>query len=157
MSFALDRPAAGAATDQALGADPAAGTDRTDSQKLIRQLAALASEELCFRVGGYGILYLVARAALAGLGAQGRLGDAAAEGVGLLGSSLVFAAAHLRRFTAWLGPGGAEFDPTRFTWLVLAGILLGLIFRLRGPGVAAWAHGLFNVALLVGVDPDVIL
>lgn len=116
-----------------------------------------AWEELCFRVGGYGIAYLLARTMLGALGAGPRASALAAEGVGLAGSSLVFALAHLRAFTSWLGPGGAEFDPALFTWLVAGGILLGLIFRLRGPGVAAWTHGLFNVALLVGVDPDVLL
>jgi len=116
-----------------------------------------AWEELCFRVGGYGITYLLARTALGAIG-MGERGSAwAAEAVGLAASSAIFAAAHLRRFTGWLGPGGAEFDPALFTWLALAGILLGLLFRWRGPGVAAWAHGLFNVALLAGVDPDVLL
>jgi hypothetical protein len=40
--------------------------------------------------------------------------------------------------------------------LCLGGLALGLIFRWRGPGVAAWAHALFNVALWIGIDPDVI-
>ena len=48
------------------------------------------------------------------------------------------------------------FYQKAYALLIPAGILLGLVFRLRGPGVAAWAHGLFNVALLVGVDPDVL-
>jgi hypothetical protein len=116
-----------------------------------------AWEELCFRVGGYGIAYLLARTALGAAGAGEHSSAWVADVVGLAVSSAIFAAAHLRRFTGWLGPGGAEFDPALFTWLALAGILLGLIFRLRGPGVAAWAHGLFNVALLAGVDPDVLL
>jgi len=115
-----------------------------------------AWEELCFRVGGYGIAYLLARAACGAAGLGERATAWIAESAGLSLSSAVFAAAHLRRFTGWLGPGGAEFEPALFTWLALAGILLGLIFRLRGPGVAAWAHGLFNVALLAGVDPDVL-
>jgi hypothetical protein len=115
-----------------------------------------AWEELCFRVGGYGIAYLLARAACGAAGLGERASAWIADTAGLALSSAVFAAAHLRRFTGWLGAGGAEFDPALFTWLCLAGILLGLIFRLRGPGVAAWAHGLFNVALLAGVDPDVL-
>lgn len=119
-------------------------------------LGGAAWEELCFRVGGYGIAFLLARAACGAAGIGDRASNLIAEGVGLSLSSAVFAAAHLRRFTGWLGPGGAEFDAALFTWLALAGILLGLIFRLRGPGVAAWAHGLFNVALLAGVDPDVL-
>jgi hypothetical protein len=116
-----------------------------------------AWEELCFRVGGYGIAYLLARTASSAAGMGPRASAWVAESTGLAVSSAVFAAAHLSRFTGWLGAGGAQFDPALFTWLVLAGILLGLIFRLRGPGVAAWAHGLFNVALLAGVDPDVLL
>jgi len=115
-----------------------------------------AWEELCFRVGGYGIAYLLARTACGAAGVGPRASAWTSDALGLAVSSAVFAAAHLRAFTGWLGPGGAEFDPALFTWLALAGILLGLIFRLRGPGVAAWAHGLFNVALLAGVDPDVL-
>ena len=120
-------------------------------------VVAVVAAELCFRVGGYGIAYLLARTALGAVGLGERTGAWLAEGVGLVVSSVVFALAHLRALTSWLGPGGAEFDPALFTWLVLGGILLGLVFRLRGPGVAAWTHGLFNVALLVGVDPDVLL
>ena len=80
-----------------------------------------------------------------------------AELWGLLGSSALFACAHLAAFTAWLGPGGESYNGSVFTWRLLAGILLGLVFRWRGPGVAAWAHGLFNLALLVGAGPDVFL
>ncbi len=116
-----------------------------------------AWEELLFRVGGYGLLFLLARASLKGLGCGPRVCSTVAETAGLLGSALAFALAHQRAFIAWLGPGGAAFDPALFTWLALSGILLGLVFRLRGPGVAAWTHGLFNLTLLVGVDPDVIL
>jgi len=131
-----------------------AGPPPLDSAALLAGGAAW--EELCFRVGGYGILYLLVHAGLGVVGVGERAAAWLAEAAGLVGSSLVFAAAHLRGFVGWLGRGGAEFEPALFTWLVLAGILLGLVFRLRGPGVAAWTHGLFNVALLVGVDPDVL-
>jgi hypothetical protein len=116
-----------------------------------------AWEELCFRVGGYGLCFAVARALSGALGAGERAAALLAEIAGLGGSTLLFAAAHLALFNAWLGAGGAEFDPALFTWLCLAGILLALVFRLRGPGVAAWSHGLFNLALWVGVDPDILL
>jgi hypothetical protein len=116
-----------------------------------------AWEELLFRVGAYSFLYWLGLrfATAVGLGA----GPArfAGEGVGLLGSAAVFALGHLQPFVGFLGGGGLEFEPSLFTWLLLAGVLLGLLFRWRGPGVAAWAHGLFNVALLVGVDPEVVL
>ena len=116
-----------------------------------------AWEELCFRVGGYGLCFVLARAPLRALGASESWSQVVAEISGLVGSTLFFAAAHLSLFNAWLGRGGAQFDAGLFTWLCLAGMLLGLVFRLRGPGVAAWAHGLFNLALLVGVDPDILL
>lgn len=116
-----------------------------------------AWEELFFRVGGYSIGYLLSLRALTAFGVSEGLARAAAEVFALLGSSLCFAAFHLEACTGWIGAGGEAFDAGIFTWRALAGILLGLVFRLRGPGVAAWTHGLFNLALLVGAGPEVIL
>lgn len=116
-----------------------------------------AWEELCFRVGGYGLCFVIVAASLRALGAGETWSARAAEAAGLVGSSALFALAHLARFNAPLGAGGARFEPGHFTWLCLAGMLLGLVFRLRGPGVAAWSHGLFNLGLYLGVDPDVLL
>lgn len=116
-----------------------------------------AWEELFFRVGVYSIAYLLGLRAVMAFGASEGFGRFCAE-IGALGtSSLVFAAFHLEAFTGWIGAGGEAFDGGIFTWRVLAGILLALIFRLRGPGVAAWTHGLFNLALLIGAGPEVIL
>lgn len=120
-------------------------------------LGAAAHEELLFRVGAYSALYLLARRLAEFFGATTRGSRIAAELAGLLGSALLFAAAHLVRFSAWLGPGGEPFDLSVFTWRLFAGILLGLCFRWRGPGVAAWTHGLFNLALLLGAGPHVFL
>ena len=36
-------------------------------------------------------------------------------------------------------------------------LLLALLFLWRGPGVAAWTHGLFNFALILGAGPEVLL
>jgi membrane protease YdiL (CAAX protease family) len=115
-----------------------------------------AWEELLFRVAVYSFSYwLIARfyAALDGTAAVGRV-LAELGGLGL--SSLAFAGAHFERFTGWIGPGGRAWDPAAFAWFALAGVVLGVIFRWRGAGVAAWAHGLFNVALWIGIDPDVV-
>ena len=135
--------------------------DPTGSPPSLAQAALLAGgaawEEVLFRVGLYGALYLLARRTALALGSSDALAGWSGDALGLAGSSLVFAAAHLERFTRWLGPGGASPDPALFAWLALAGAVLGLVFRLRGPGVAAWAHGLFNLALWIGIDPDVIL
>jgi hypothetical protein len=116
-----------------------------------------AWEELFFRVGGYSIGYLLALRALTAFDVSEGLARALAELAATFGSALFFAAFHLAAFTGWIGAGGEAFDAGVFTWRAMAGIMLALVFRLRGPGVAAWTHGLFNVALLVGAGPDVIL
>lgn len=115
-----------------------------------------AWEELLFRVGIYSFLYWLALRAAAAFDAGERVARALADVVGLSLSSLTFAAAHFAPVLKLLGPGGRPFDAALFVWLTLGGLLLGLLFRLRGPGVAAWTHGLFNVALWIGIDPDVI-
>jgi len=120
-------------------------------------LGIAAWEELLFRVGAYSALYLLTRWVASFLGLGLRVARLCGEVVGLLGSATLFAAAHLELFTRWLGPGGEPYEPSVFTWRLLAGILLGLVFRWRGPGVAAWTHGAFNVALLLGAGPDVFL
>lgn len=116
-----------------------------------------AYEEVVFRVGLYSALYFVALRVGDFFGLRSGLVRWGAEAVGLFGSAALFAAFHLALFVAWLGPGGEDFDLAVFTYRGLAGILLGLIFRWRGPGVAAWTHGLFNFALLLGAGPDVFL
>jgi membrane protease YdiL (CAAX protease family) len=85
-----------------------------------------------------------------------RVARVGAEVAALTLSSLAFAAAHFAPFTRWFDLAPREFQLDAFTWLCLGGLALGLIFRWRGPGVAAWAHALFNVALWIGIDPDVI-
>ncbi len=118
---------------------------------------AAAWEEICFRVVAYSALYLIGRRLAVVLRAPDRVATAVGELTGVAGSAVIFAGAHLARYTSWLGSGGEPYDPSVFTWRLLAGILLGLIFRWRGPGVAAWTHGLFNLALLLGAGPDVFL
>ena len=61
------------------------------------------------------------------------------EVAGLLGSAALFSAFHLAVFVAWLGPGGEEFDLPIFTYRALAGMLLAILFRWRGPDVARWS------------------
>ena len=104
-----------------------------------------------------GYCFLTMLELQASLAGGARLGRPTAEVVGLFGSALGVAAAHTSGVLPFLGGAGRPFDPALFTWLALAGILLGLIFRLRGPGVGAWTHALFNAALWIGIDPDVLL
>jgi hypothetical protein len=116
-----------------------------------------AWEELVFRMGAYSFLYWLALRALQALSAPELVARGAGELAGLIGSAAFFAAAHLEPLAGRLGAGGQPFDRSLFCWLLLAGVALGLLFRLRGPGVAAWAHGLFNAALWIGVDPQVLV
>jgi hypothetical protein len=60
-------------------------------------------------------------------------------------------------FVQVLGRGGEPFRAAVFTWRLFAGILLGTLFRWRGPGVAAWSHALFDLFLSTGAGPDVFL
>lgn len=113
-------------------------------------------EELVFRIGLYGLLFWASVRAARGLGLLESASRWSAEAFALVGSSVAFAAFHFERFSGWIWPGGLQYSSALFLWLSFAGMLLGVIYRWRGPGVAALAHGLFNLGLLVGIDPDVL-
>ena len=119
-------------------------------------LGGAAWEELLFRIGLYGAIFVVLRALFGFARARGPAAEFSAELGALVGSSLCFAAAHVDRWIAWLGPGGEPFDLELFAWRAFAGLFLALIFRWRGPGVAAWTHGLFNMGLELGFGVDVL-
>ncbi len=116
---------------------------------------ASAWEELLFRVGLYSLFYLFLRRSARFLGANSSIASWIGEGAGLLGSALFFAAIHLDSVVAPLGSGGEPFHSGLFAWRIFAGLCLGVLYRWRGAGTAAWAHGLFNVALLLGAGPGV--
>ena len=123
--------------------------------RALRAFGAGAWEELAFRVGVYSAVYVVVRWLAARLGGAealaARLGDAAAAVL----SSLCFAACHLDVVMRALGLVGEPYDGRIFLWRALAGLFFAGLFRLRGVGVAAWSHGLFNLALILGAGPGV--
>ncbi|MEM7517179.1 MAG: CPBP family glutamic-type intramembrane protease [Planctomycetota bacterium] len=116
-----------------------------------------AWEEILFRVLLYGLVFLFARRLFEYWGASKRTTWLGCEGAALVLSSLAFAAFHLAAFLPRGWTGGESFDSRVFLWRCSAGLVLALLFRWRGPGVAAWTHGLFNLALLLRVDPEVLL
>jgi membrane protease YdiL (CAAX protease family) len=116
-----------------------------------------AWEELVFRVGLQSALFVLGVQLVHFFTASPTVSRALAEAGSIVIASLCFAAAHLATVTHVLGAGGERFDAAVFSWRFLAGVLLGLVFRWRGPGVAAWAHALFDLALFVGAGPDVFL
>lgn len=147
---------------QRFGAEPLAlaGEVRVGVPPLERAAfvaGAAAWEELVFRVGAFSLLWMLTRRALVWLGVGDRGARWSAECVAPVGSALLFAAFHLDVVLRPLGPGGEPFDVAVFTWRALAGVLLALAFRLRGPGVAAWIHAWFNLSLLLGAGPRVFL
>lgn len=127
----------------------------------LAQLAVVAGgaayEELVFRMGLQGLFYLALSRTIVFFVPFERGARWTAELVAVLLSALVFAAAHLAVFTQVFGPGGEPWHAGIFPWRVLAGILLAVLFRWRGPGVAAWTHAFFNVALAIGAGPEVFL
>lgn len=127
----------------------------------LAQLAVVAGgaayEELVFRMGLQGLFYLALSRTLFFFVPFERGTHWVAEAGAVLLSALVFAAAHLAVFTQVFGPGGEPWHAGIFPWRVLAGILLAVLFRWRGPGVAAWTHAFFNVALAIGAGPQVFL
>lgn len=112
-------------------------------------------EELLFRVMLPSAVFLTALQGARFLGLPERGARGWATGVAWVGASVLFAASHLDGSLTWRGFGGEDWDPALFAWRALAGGLLLLILRLRGLGVAVWAHALFNAALVLGAGPAV--
>lgn len=105
--------------------------------RLVAFCGAGLYEEVLFRLL---LLPLVAWIA-ARLGAL----PSAAAAWGVIGSSLLFSAAH------YVGPLGDIFDPYSFTFRFLAGVFFAVLFELRGFGIAAGSHAAYD--MLVGLGP----
>jgi hypothetical protein len=122
---------------------------------LLRLAGGAGWEELVFRVGLLGLLYLLVFRTAGFLGVRAAIARLAAELVALGGSALVFAAFHLDSVQAKLGLPGEPYRLEVFLWRVLAGIALAGVFRWKGFGVAAWAHALLNVGLALGAGTGI--
>ena len=116
-----------------------------------------AYEELVFRLGFLCAFAVLSLRLARWLGAPPRAARAIAITFAVAASSAVFAAAHLSVVTRAFGPGGEPFCAATFLWRAMAGVVLGALFLWRGLGVAAWAHGWFNLALFIGAGPEVFL
>ncbi|GIV60994.1 CPBP family intramembrane metalloprotease [Rhodocaloribacter litoris] len=112
------------------GAGPVADT----WTMLALSIGAGLYEELLFRVLLVGGLYLV----LKRLGLRG----APAYGLAAVAGALVFSAAH------YLGPLGDPFTMASFLFRFLFGLALNALFLVRGFGVAAWTHALYDVMVV---------
>ncbi|HYE96361.1 MAG TPA: CPBP family glutamic-type intramembrane protease [Rubricoccaceae bacterium] len=104
--------------------------------QLALSIGAGLYEELFFRVLLVGGLFLLAHKVLP------RRGQAYA--VAAVVGALVFSAVH------YMGPLGDPFALPSFTFRFLFGLALNGVFLLRGFALAAWAHALYDVLLVVG-------
>jgi hypothetical protein len=105
--------------------------------QLMISLGAGIYEELLFRVLLVGALAWSGRHLL-GWGARGS--GVAATVVG----AAVFSAFH------YVGPYGDRIDLPSFTFRLLAGLVFSAMYLLRGFGITAWTHALYDVFLTLG-------
>ena len=96
--------------------------------------AALRLEPARFRVVLVGALVLLLRR-VAGFRTT------AANAVAVLVGALVFSAFH------YVGPYGDPLELGSFTFRAVAGILFSAMYLLRGLGITAWTHALYDVFL----------
>jgi hypothetical protein len=106
--------------------------------QLMISLGAGLYEELLFRVILVGGLAWVARRLF---GWQGT----AAGLFAVVAGALVFSTFH------YIGPYGDRLELTSFLFRAIAGVLFSALYLLRGFGITAWTHALYDVLLAVAV------
>jgi hypothetical protein len=104
--------------------------------RLVMSLGAGVYEELVFRLGLLGGC-LVLLQKLLGMSRWAALVGAFAL------SSVVFSTVH------YLPPTGDTFAFESFTFRVLAGVVFGLLYKLRGLAVAVYTHAFYDIFVLV--------
>ena len=105
--------------------------------QLMISLGAGIYEELLFRVLLVGALAWGGRRLL-GWGPRG------AGIMATLVGALVFSTFH------YIGPYGDPIDLPSFTFRTLAGLVFSAMYLLRGFGITAWTHALYDVFLTLG-------
>jgi len=104
--------------------------------QLMISLGAGIYEELLFRVLLVGVLAWAARRLL------GR-GPGAAGVFATVVGALIFSAFH------YIGPYGDRLELASFTFRAIAGVMFSALYLLRGFGITAWTHALYDVFLAV--------
>src|SRR5215471_3541363 len=104
--------------------------------RLMLSLGAGLYEELFFRV------FLVTGLAAVGRALLG-FSTRVASGFAVVISAIMFSAFH------YIGPFGDTFELQSFTFRMLSGLAFSVLYVLRGFGVTAWTHALYDSFLLV--------
>ena len=106
--------------------------------QLMISLGAGIYEELLFRA--------ILVSALAWLGRKIFGWSASAAGIFAVGiGALIFSAFH------YIGPYGDRLELGSFIFRAVAGLLFSTLYLLRGFGITAWTHALYDVFLAVGL------
>ncbi|HEY7235367.1 MAG TPA: CPBP family glutamic-type intramembrane protease [Gemmatimonadaceae bacterium] len=105
--------------------------------RLMLSLGAGLYEELLFRVLLVSALAAGARTVF-GFGVKG------AGVFATLVGALIFSAFH------YVGPFGDPFSLTSFTFRAISGVAFSALYLLRGFGITAWTHALYDAFLLLG-------
>ncbi len=110
---------------------------------LVFSIGAGVYEELLFRLIGIAVLHMLFVDVLA---LPEKHGGAASIGV----SAVAFALYHFMRANpdAWVGFTLDGFDWGRFAFYTLAGVYLALIYVMRGFGIVAGAHAVYDVMVV---------
>jgi hypothetical protein len=106
------------------------------STRMMLAIGAGLYEELLFRVLIVGALALLARNAFKW---KPTVAGAVAAGVG----ALLFAAFH------YVGPGGDKLELYSFVYRTVGGLFFSALFLLRGFGITAWTHALYDILVMV--------
>lgn len=110
---------------------------QSTATKIVISIGAGLYEEMLFRLVGLALLHYVL---VDLIGMPQRWGAAGAVGL----SALAFAAYH--------GPS-LPADWGKVVFYVASGVYLGTVYIMRGFGIAAAAHAIFDVLVLVVLDP----
>ncbi len=101
--------------------------------QVVVSLGAGIYEELLFRVVLVGVLLWAARRVGLGRGAAGALA--------VVVSALIFSAFH------YVGSLGDTFTIQSFAFRAIAGLAFSALYVLRGFGITAWTHALYDLGL----------
>jgi hypothetical protein len=120
-----------------------AGGSSTLAADLVGSLGAGIFEETVFRLGVLSVVAFLLGRLCANFSVPPILGVAAA----ILVSGLVFSWFH------HVGPGGEPFVAEVFAFRAVAGVLLGILFVLRGFGVCVYTHAAYDVFFYLTTAP----
>ncbi len=99
-------------------------------------LGAGLYEELLFRVVLVGVLLYGSRKLLG-------WGPVASGTLAIVGGALIFSAFH------YVGPYGDALTLSSFMFRAIAGVAFSALYVLRGFGITAWTHALYDVMLVL--------